>query len=216
MGIGMYTTSFSPAARSTKTAIAFEQTATAKYNTLFQDDFSDTNSGWGYYTNANGSADYESGGYRINIITAKWIGWDTLPDVFQNDVRIEVDATNIGEVNDNQFGVICRYQDDANYYYLAITSDGYAAIFTRLQGEFTIISSEDKKWVKVGGIYPGSEINHIRADCIGSALVLYANGTQVAAATDSSLTGGQVGLLAGTFDTGGTDILFKNFYVYRP
>jgi ribosomal protein L40E len=216
LGIGIYKTNLSPAARQTKTAAAFEQTATVEYITLFHDDFSDPNSGWEFYENDNGSTGYESGGYRMHVVTANWLSWATLPDIFQNDVRIEVDATKIDGPDDNDIGVICRFQDNSNYYYLGISNDGYAAIYKSLQGEFSIISSEDGKWQKVDGIYPGSANNHIRADCIGNTLTLYANGAQIATATDDSFTGGQVSLAVGTFDTGGVDILFDNFFVYRP
>jgi hypothetical protein len=45
---------------------------------------------------------------------------------------------------------------------------------------------------------------------------LYVNGSQVATATDSSFSGGMVGLSSASYDTAGTDILFDNFFVYRP
>jgi len=224
LGIGIYKTNLSPAVRQTKTAVAFEQTAisiqqtaTAEYITLFHDDFSDPNSGWESYKNDNGSAAYESGGYGMHVVTANWMIWNTLPDIFQNDIRVEVDATKIDGPDEDSLGVICRYQDNENYYYFAIANDGYAAIYKYLQGKFTVISSEDGKGQQVDGIYSGSITNHIRADCVGSTLTLYVNGAQVATATDDSFTGGQVGLLAGsTSDTGGVDILFDNFFVYRP
>ncbi|MFH1524789.1 MAG: zinc ribbon domain-containing protein [Chloroflexota bacterium] len=219
----LYSTKLSPAAIHTQTAavqqqtvLAIQRTATAKYNTLFHDDFSDPNSGWESYENDNGSAGYESGGYRLNVVTANWLIWDTLPDIFQNDIRIEVDATKIDGPDDNGFGVICRFQDNSNYYYLGISNDGYAAIYKSIQGTLSVISSEDGKWQKVDGIYPGSANNHIRADCVGNTLTLYANGAQIATATDDSFTGGQVSLAAGTFEMGGVDILFDNFFVYRP
>ena len=59
-------------------------------------------------------------------------------------------------------------------------------------------------------------LNHIRADCIGNELTLYVNGQQVATATDSEFTGGDIGVIAGTFSTPGTDIHFDNFVVTRP
>ncbi|NJN80226.1 MAG: hypothetical protein HC797_07025, partial [Anaerolineales bacterium] len=44
----------------------------------------------------------------------------------------------------------------------------------------------------------------------------YVNGFQVAQAQDSTLTSGDVGILAGTFDTPGVDIVFDNFVVLQP
>lgn len=126
-----------------------------------------------------------------------------------------MDATyKNGEDNTIQFGVACRYQDQNNYYFLAMANDGYVAIFKKVEGKYTIISSADKKWTKMAGIYADSETNHLHADCTGSTLTLFANGTQVATATDDPFIGGGIALGAGTFNQGGTDILFSNFAVY--
>jgi len=62
----------------------------------------------------------------------------------------------------------------------------------------------------------GAATNHLRADCIGNTLTLYVNGSQGASATDSSVSGGDVGLVARTFEVDGTDIMFDNFVVYKP
>jgi hypothetical protein len=39
------------------------------------------------------------------------------------------------------------------------------------------------------------------------------NGQQVLSATDSSLTSGDIGLIAGTYDEGNVDVLFDNLVV---
>jgi hypothetical protein len=62
----------------------------------------------------------------------------------------------------------------------------------------------------------GATLNRVRADCVGDSLTLYVNGQKVATATDTSLTTGDVGLIAGTYNEPGTDILFDNFVVTKP
>jgi ribosomal protein L40E len=217
-GIGIYTTQLSPSARGTQTAVAFGETATTIYNTLYEDDFSDTNSGWGYYESENGSANYENGGYQINVISPNWLVWTTLPNKFQSDVRIEVDATKTNGSDNNIFGVICRYQEGDSYYFLGLSSDGYAAIAKVIDGngDLMFISSEDGNMVKVSAINQGFSTNHIRAECVGSSLSLYINGTLSASATDTEFTDGGVGMKVGTGSDGETDILFKHFFVFRP
>ena len=185
-------------------------------NILFQDNFRDTSSGWDQANSADGSTDYQNGGYRINVITPNVSLWANPSKNFQSDVSIEVDAAKTAGPDDNAFGVICRYQDTKNFYKFYITSDGYAGISKEDNGTTTVISSADGNIQPVDGINPGLASNHIRADCVGSTLTLYANGTQVATATDTSFTGGDVGLIARTYDTGGTDILFTNFVVIKP
>jgi hypothetical protein len=183
-------------------------------NVLFFDDFSNTNSGWDQVQEADTVADYANGGYRLYVNDTNYLIWANPSKSFPGGVRVEVDDTKAGGPDDNAFGLICRYQDTDNFYFFLISSDGYAAIGKYEGGNQKLISSD--KMVKAEGITLGAATNHIRADCIGSELKLYANGNLVATATDSSFTSGDVGLMARTFDVPGTDILFDNFYVYEP
>ena len=184
--------------------------------TLFKDDFSDVGSGWDRTTNESYSTDYASGGYRIYVIPDTYSAFANPYKTFQNDVRVEVDATKTAGPDDNAFGVQCRYQDVDNYYFFYISSDGYVGIGIDKAGEKSIISSSDGNMAGDSNVKQGATTNHIRADCIGSTLTLYVNGSQAATASDSSFTGGDVGLIARSFATGGTDILFKNFLVNKP
>jgi hypothetical protein len=183
---------------------------------LFQDDFSNANSGWDRSKFDSSSSDYANGGYRINVVPPHTILYAEPHQSFQNDVRIEVDASKSGGPDDNAFGVICRYQDLDNYYYFYISSDGHVGIYISKAGTKTILSSSDGNMTSTSSINQGAATNHLRVDCIGNALTLFVNGTQVATVTDSTFTGGDVGLIARTFNDGGTDILFKNFFVYKP
>ena len=94
-----------------------------------------------------------------------------------------------------------------------ISSDGFAVIGKVTGGETEYLSSE--KMEPSDAIRQGAANNHIRADCIGDILTLYVNGQQVATATDSSFSSGDVGLIAGTFDISNTEINFDNFVVYE-
>ena len=180
---------------------------------LFQDDFSNVNSGWDRTNNDSYVTDYANGGYRIYVGPVTNISFANPYKTFQSDVRIEVDATKTAGPDQNAFGVQCRYQDLKNYYYFYISSDGYAMIGIDKAGSHSILSASPQN---VSSIKQGAATNHIRVDCIGSTLTLYVNGTQIATATDSSFSGGEVGLTAVSFDTGGVDILFENFFVYKP
>ncbi|HEY5270994.1 MAG TPA: hypothetical protein VII97_11695 [Anaerolineales bacterium] len=183
---------------------------------LFQDDFTNVNSGWDHSATQNGTADYANGGYEIHITATSLSMWANSSKEFQNDVRIEVDATKTGGPDDNAFGMQCRYQDVDNYYYFYISSDGYVGIGVNNAGTKTIISSSDGNLTSDSSINQGAATNHLRVDCIGNTLTLFVNGTQVATATDSTFTGGDVGLMARTYSVGGTDIMFHNFFVYKP
>jgi hypothetical protein len=182
-------------------------------NVLFQDDFSNPNSGWNRITEADGQTDYISGTYRIFVNTAGTDVWAN-PGLSFQDVRIEVDATKVGGSDNNNFGLTCRTLDGDHYYFFYISSDGYYGI-GKVNGDnqsligMEVLQPSDK-------IHRGSATNHLRADCSGSTLALYVNGAKLAEGQDSEYTSGDVGLVAGTYDTPGTDIRFDNFSVLRP
>ena len=190
--------------------------AESSSDTLFADDFTDPNSGWDRYQDETGVTDYSNIGYLIYIKTANVIKWANPSEKFQNDVLIEVDATKKEGPDDNAFGLICRYQDMDNFYYFYISSDGYAGIGIDNNGTKTIISDSSGNLVSDSNINQGAAVNHIQADCVGSSLSLSVNGVKIATASDSTFSGGDVGLIARSFATGGVDIQFNNFYVYKP
>lgn len=204
---------------------------------LFSDDFSDKNSGWSRYSDSGGITDYKKGTYRIYVSEPYWDYWAT-PGKNFSDVRVEVDATKVGGPDDNDIGVICRFksandiyrvdttnvsytgedktamQNMDNFYFFIITSDGFYGIGKTVGAG--MVNIEQEGLLTSDDIYPGRKTNHIRADCIGSKLSLYVNGILLTTVTDSDFVNGDVGLLAGTYDTTGTDIHFDNFVVYDP
>jgi hypothetical protein len=180
---------------------------------LFQDDFSDTSSGWDRVNVDDGVTDYVDGVYRIWVNTTSTDVWAN-PGLNFTDTIVEVEATKVGGPDDNDFGVICRYQDESNFYFFIISSDGYYGLGKVVGGEQLLIGEEELLPSDV--IQTGNVTNTIRAECNGPNLTLSANGTQLASASDDTFSSGDVGLLAGTFDASGTDIHFDNFVVRQP
>ena len=180
---------------------------------LFQDDFSNTFSGWDKVDTSDSITDYNNGVYRI------WVN-ETRTDIWANpgknftDSITEVEATKVGGPDDNNFGLMCRYQDNVNFYYFYISSDGFYAIGKVVDGEQTMIGQENM--LPDDTIKLGNATNKMRADCIGNELALHVNGREIARVQDATFSSGDVGLLAGTFDIPGTDIHFDNFVVREP
>jgi len=196
----------------------------AESKILFKDDFSSTSSGWDQIRDTEAITDYENNAYRIQINTigenkngmSYWAS-PGLSSQLPADVSIEVDATKMGGPDDNDFGVMCRYtdtKDNTSFYQFMATSDGYVGIVLVNHGDQKIISSDKLKLSD--SIKPGAATNHIRADCIGDSLTLYVNGTKAASAQDATLKTGDTGLIAGTYSTPGTDVIFDNFVVSKP
>ena len=181
---------------------------------LFQDDFSDPNSGWGRQNAENGITDYADGGYRIYVNVENWYFWSN-PGKEYGDVIIDVDAKKLGGPDDNDFGVICRYKDEENFYYILISSDGYYGAAKYSNGEEALVGMEEFGY-NDRLINPGAATNHLKASCVGSSISLEVNGTELFTVHDTDIASGDVGLIAGTYDTVGTDILFDNFVVRKP
>jgi hypothetical protein len=180
---------------------------------LFKDDFSNPPSGWGTWNKDGALVEYHNGGLRILIQRPQYDFWSVAGQKF-GDARIEVDATKIGGPDDNDFGLICRYLDKDNFYMLVATNDGYYGIAKMKAGQYSMIGADQLQYSSE--IAQGQAANHLRADCVGSSLALYANNKKLMEAHDTEFSSGDVGVMAGAYDLQGVDILFDNFVVMKP
>jgi hypothetical protein len=183
-------------------------------NLLFTDDFSNPNSGWDRVNETDYLSDYYENAYRILVNKEMMDIWANPENLSFADVSIEVDATKNGGPDDNDFGVICRYQDLNHFYTGIISSDGYYGIIKSTSDGSETLGRDSLDYSDL--IHQGLATNHIRFDCIGDVLTLYVDGEQLDQQTDNEYTYGNVGLTAGTYKTPATDILFDNFKVYQP
>jgi hypothetical protein len=179
---------------------------------LFQDDFGGRDSGWDRLMTAEGTMDYDAGGYRMLINSLNTNFWAT-PHKNFTDVRLEVDAGKLGGPDENRIGLICRFTG-TDYYFFMVSSDGFYGIGIYAGGQAALLGQSEMK--VSSNINTGLAVNHLRADCTGDMLTLYVNGFQVASAQDGTLKSGDVGLLAGTFTQTGVDLVFDNFVVLKP
>jgi hypothetical protein len=179
---------------------------------LFQDDFAKPVSGWDRFTTAEGTMDYDAGGYRLLVNAPETNFWSTPHKNFA-DVRMEVDTGKLGGPDENRIGLICRYSG-RDYYFFMFTSDGFYGIGIYAGGKAQLLGQSEMK--TDANIKTGLAVNHIRADCAGDTLSFYINGFPVASAKDATLKAGDVGMLAGTFAQPGVDVIFDNFVVLKP
>jgi hypothetical protein len=200
------------------TALACSTTSIAEIlvpsgGVLYQDFFSNSESGWGELSQAAGSAGYINDAYHIKI-DKKNINLWAHPGRNFTDVHEEISVMPIAGPQANRMGLICRLKDEKNYYFFTISADGYFGIGKMKDGIASLLTGKDMQ--PDDSILPGNQINLIRADCIGNILTLYVNNTQVATVKDSDFSAGDIGLLAGSFDEVGPDVYFDNFIVYKP
>jgi len=184
----------------------------ARTSAPFTDDFSDPASGWGSATPETHMRSYQNGRYFIQVDVPQWFVWVASGRVYQ-DVEVDIKVRSEG-VSDNHYGVFCRYTD-GEFYYFAISGDGFYAIFHRdADGELQPLTGAAMLRSSLIRL-DGSE-NRIRAVCKGTQLRLYINGEQVAQVQDDTLERGDVGMAAGTLRQGGTIVWFDDLRVDKP
>ncbi|MFH1185017.1 MAG: hypothetical protein V1755_08265 [Chloroflexota bacterium] len=179
---------------------------------LYRDDFASSATGWKRVQNDGGIMDYDGGGYRILVTAPEANVWST-PERDFRDARLEVDAGKLGGPDANRIGLVCR-ADGTSHYFFIIGSDGYYGLGIFTGGQAALLGQSSMQPSEA--IITGTAINHLRLDCSGSALSGYVNGVRVAGVQDQTLTHGEAGVLAGTFDEPGADIVFDNFVVLQP
>ena len=130
------------------------------------------------------------------------------------DIDMNVDVRHVqGSVN-NWIGVLCRQQDEQNYYLLAFSADGYYLILKVVDGEATpLVGPEYGEEIR-----SGKAENHLRATCRGTLLSLWVNGERLAITSDSALQeAGNVALFADAVQRGEIVVVaFDNLVLAEP
>lgn len=184
---------------------------------LFADDFEgDQECGWVEYNRGGAVAAIEDGVLSISTSSPGEIWW-TNPTRSFGDVVIDVKATQVGGPSDNAYGVICRYQDEENFYVFLISGDGFYAIGKYQSGEDRVTYlTEDGQYQSSEYINQDQATNQIEASCIGNQLSLSVNGMPLLTVTDSQFSSGDLGLAVSALQQGTVEIAFDEIKVLAP
>lgn len=177
---------------------------------LFQDDFSNPSTGWDRVRTQDQVSDYESGVYQFVVTRPNWYYW-ARPRLSFDDLRLEVNATKVSEADLSAYGLICRYQDPANFYFFTITSDGFYGVSKFRAGGELLVEMQSMR--ASPAIRQGAASNHLRADCVGESLSFYVNGQLLASVQDADFARGDVGLIVNTLSGPAGEIHFDNLSV---
>ncbi len=148
----------------------------------------------------------------MQIDVPDWLVWTTAGRTYQ-DVKVEVKVRS-EQVADNHYGVFCRYTD-GQFYYFAISTDGYYAIFLRDENG-NLLPLTGQAMLRSSLIRTDGNENRLVAVCEGTRLTLYINGEQAAQVEDETLERGDIGMAAGTVRQGGTIVWFDDLKVDKP
>jgi len=177
---------------------------------VYQDDFSKGSSGWDHGSYGDVFVGYKNGEYTIQIDREGYYYWGTPGENF-SDIVLTVDARIITPVEGSDFGVICRADNEGNFYAMTMTGDGWFSIW-KVEEYYSewLWEWDYTREIPQDGSYS------ITAACISSELTLAIDDVVVAQVTDYSFTNGDIGLIAGTYDEGGFSVAFDNLVVMYP
>ncbi len=179
---------------------------------LFNDDFKDHSSGWEIGSNVYELKGYSDNGYLISVNTINSRSWSN-PGLNLADIKISVETQKIKGPDDTNFGVICRYQDQSNYYAFLISSDGYYGIMLVEDGFYAMLDSGRYEYSEIINKQDGK--NAITVECLGKSLSLTVNGEKLMDVTDPTFSAGDIGLMLETRSAGSAAALFNNLEVIK-
>lgn len=186
-------------------------TATIPVAVSFHDDFS-IDTGWFTTQRDDYGFRLAQGGYLVYVNVLNTPIWSVRQRKF-TDVRLEVDASRLFGADDNYFGLVCRQMNGDNYYALVISPNGSYGIAKAKGGVFGFLQ---EGVAQTGVIKTGTEVNRVRADCMGNTLSLYANNVKLLEIEDEDFDSGWVGVIVGTRFSSGVEVLFDNFAALKP
>ncbi|MEK9161780.1 MAG: hypothetical protein AAB261_00630, partial [Chloroflexota bacterium] len=174
---------------------------------IFVDDFSKNDTGWNRQSNAEAYTRYLDGEYQMWILKSNLIVWTT-HDPIVGDAVIQVAARTAGGPENNFFGVICRHQDDKNFYFFIISGDSYYGVGKFKNGERTLL--HNALLDRTDKIASGRVAHQIRVECVGSTLSLTVDNNRLARVSDPDFKEGRAGLIVGSYEKNFVDVRFDN------
>jgi hypothetical protein len=172
--------------------------------------------GWALYNEGGLVASIEEGVLQMTTSQPGQIGWTNARRSF-DDVVVTVQARQAAGPNNNAYGVVCRYQNAANFYLFLVSGDGYYAIGKYQSGSDQITYlTPDGKYQFSDVINQGIATNQLRVSCVGNQLSLAVNGLPLLTVTDPTFVTGDIGLGVSTFEPGTAVVAFDNLRVTAP
>jgi hypothetical protein len=187
----------------------FNRPAASATGQGFQDDFSNTSSGWTRVSDDIKENDYVNGTFSLTVKKP-----DTRIVIVNHnagiykDMSLETDARLMSGSGQSLYGLVFRQKDLDNYYCFMVSGDGGYTLQKRVGGFTTIIIKKTDS----ASIKKENALNTLAVICKGDQIELLCNGNHLATATDNSLSEGWVGIVVNTGTPTATAI-FDNFKV---
>jgi len=181
---------------------------------LWADDFSVFQKNWALFDTDEMAAYVQQGELYLEDRGKGIAVYAPLVGQTYEDVDVTVQIRHVQGSMDNWMGVVCRLQDEANYYLFAISADGH----------YLIQKVEDDVVLPIAGpqfsdaINVGKAKNQLSVRCEGDVFSLRVNRNLLITRTDAGAgASGQIALFADAVDSGGTVVVaFDNFVLSAP
>ncbi len=180
---------------------------------LFSDDFSDAQSGWYTETNPDSERLYKDGEFHIAVFKPQIDSW-AWSKHFSDlaDCIVEVDAHRVEGPLKNDYGVLVRFQQETDGFYMfGISSDGHYWVQMSQGDDWKDLMP----WTPSDAVRQGTAVNHLRVECEGSHFSFLVNNRLLCEVDDQTYASGDIGLVAGTFDEAGVVVHFDDVRVSR-
>ncbi len=176
----------------------------------FLDDFTKDQNTWGVKSDADVKRSFKGGQYHITIVKPKTVAWSNLGKTF-TDYEVEVETTQVQGPDNNDYGLLLRYQDSDNFYRFVISGAGKYSLDKLKKNEWVTLVD----WTSADAIHQGRATNQLRVICQGSTLTFFVNDTRLGDYQDSDFASGDVALAAGKYgDTASAEIAFDNLRIW--
>jgi hypothetical protein len=179
---------------------------------LFFDDFSDPSSGWSDTDEGDFQYSYEDGEYEISAALSGWLVGTGAPlEALSGNYSVEVDARRLSG-SDVQYGIELENEESWDSYWFVVRpgSQSYA---------LWLSDNDELTWLDGGispYINPGDATNHLKAERLGSEIVVSVNGQILTSVVDTTHLGGWVGLAIWAGNSVPAVARFDNYAVRRP
>ncbi|HJX36975.1 MAG TPA: hypothetical protein VJ714_00115, partial [Anaerolineae bacterium] len=150
------------------------------------------------------------GAYHIVTFETNHFVVGVSESLFLRDLVLEVDAAQVSGEKNNEYGLVYGYQDEDNYYELAISGDGYVGFFAKERGRWQTISAFRGN----EAINQGNAVNRLRLEVTAGAFNFYVNGEPALQEFDTRLSQGSIGFGCGSFGEPGLHCSFDNLKIW--
>lgn len=177
----------------------------------YSDNFDTPDQGnWTVFNESGVVSEWRNGRFAFDFSESMITATSPTNDLDLNDVIVQVEVYRVGDVLENDMGLVCRYQDQDNYYSLSFGTDNYVSINKYVAGTWTPLFNE---FVDAD---LSAEYHKVAISCIGTELSLYIDEQLMARVNDSDFSTGDVGIISGTYEEVPVVLEFDNFLVYTP